>query len=319
LISPAVNIEAEHRVSTERTARIGIGTVQFGQDYAIDATEKRPDDREVARILRLAATAGVTILDTASTYGNAEQVLGRVLGRTQLFRIVTKTAVFNEASIRKEDSDTLLETFRSSLAALRVQSVYGLMIHKASNLIGDGGERLFDAMQNLKWKGQVKKIGVSVYDAAQIENVMARFPVDLVQVPVSILDQRLIAGGQLKTMKEQGIEIHARSVFLKGLAFADPAKLPDHFDRVRERLQAFRNAVAASGSTPQAVALSFILDNPNIDTVLCGVTSAAQLGQIIDCISGPSAAPLPDPQRFALTDPEILNPGRWPAFRIGVS
>ena len=318
-MSPAVNVATEHRGSTERTARIGIGTVQFGQDYAIDATETRPDDGEIARILRLAATAGITMLDTASAYGNAEKVLGRVLGRTQPFRIVTKTAVFNGASIRREDSDTLLETFRNSLEDLRVGSVYGLMIHKAPNLTGDGGERLFDAMQILKQQGQVQKIGVSVYDAAQIENVMARFPVDLVQVPVSILDQRLIAGGQLKTLKEQGVEIHARSIFLKGLVFADPAMLPDHFDSVRERLQAFRKAVAASGCTPQAVALSFILDNPNIDTVLCGVTSAAQLGQIVESISGPSAAPLPEQQRFALADPEILNPGRWPAFRIGVS
>ena len=319
MIFPVVNVGTEHRGWTERTARIGIGTVQFGQDYAIDASETRPDDGEIARILRMAETAGVTMLDTASAYGNAEEVLGRVLGRTQPFRIVTKTAVFNHTSIRREDSNTLLETFRTSLEALRVQSVYGLMIHKASNLTGDGGERLFDAMQNLKRKGQVKKIGVSVYDAAQIENVMARFPVDLVQVPVSILDQRLIAGGQLKTLKEHGVEIHARSVFLKGLVFADPGMLPDHFYRVREKLAEFRNAVAASGSTPQAVALSYILDNPEIDTVLCGVTSAAQLEQIVDSLSGPAAFPFPDPQRFALADPEILNPARWPAFSIGVS
>jgi hypothetical protein len=58
------------------------------------------------------------------------------------------------------------------------------------------------------------------------------------------------------------------------------------------------------------------LDHPDIDTVLCGVTSSAQLGQIIDSLVDTGAFLLPDPQRFALNNPEILNPARWPALKV---
>lgn len=297
-------------------SRLGIGTAQFGQEYAIGAGETRPGHGEIASILEMAAIAGIRVLDTASAYGDAEAVLGGVLPSGHQFRIVTKTAVYDREAMRPEDGDTLAEVFHKSLNDIGVGSVYGLMIHKASNLMGEGGEHLFDAMQNLKQKGRVEKIGVSVYDARQIESVLARFPIDLVQVPVSILDQRLVAGGQLRELKKKGIEIHARSVFLKGLVFADPRNLPDHFEDVRERLDAFREEVSARGATPQEAALSYVLDNPDIDTVLCGVTSAAQLSQIVSGM-GPSA--LPDPQRFALAGADILNPARWPAFSVATS
>jgi aryl-alcohol dehydrogenase-like predicted oxidoreductase len=308
--------ETDNNSYSSRTARLGIGTVQFGQDYAIDAAEVRPDDDEIARILHRATAAAVRVLDTASAYGNAEEVLGRLLAPGHQFRIVTKTPVFDGKNIRYEDRYTLTAALQKSLEALGTHSVYGLMIHKASNLTGEGGEHLFDAMLDLKRQALVEKIGVSVYDAGEIENVLARFPVDLVQVPVSILDQRLVAGGQLSAMKKRGIEIHARSVFLKGLVFVDPANLPDHFSDVREQLAHFREEVAACGATPQAVALSYVLDHPDIDTVLCGVTSSAQLGQIIDSLVDTGAFLLPDPQRFALNNPEILNPARWPALKV---
>lgn len=311
--------ETDKSLCPGRTARLGIGTVQFGQDYAIGAGEARPSDDDIARILHRAAAAGVRVLDTASAYGNAEKVLGRLLAPDHKFRIVTKSPVFAGGSIEREDRDTLVAAFRRSLDALGVRSVYGLMIHKASNLTGAGGEHLFDAMQDLRRQTLVEKIGVSVYDAEQIETVLARFPVDLVQVPVSILDQRLIAGGQLSALKKQGVEIHARSVFLKGLVFADPANLPDHFNEARAQLAGFRAEVAACGTTPQAAALSYVLDNPDIDTVLCGVTSSAQFGQIVDSLSGTGTFSLPDPQRFALSNPDVLNPARWPAFTVAAS
>jgi aryl-alcohol dehydrogenase-like predicted oxidoreductase len=311
-------VTAETEISDRRDwqSRLGIGTVQFGQEYAIGAGETRPGHAEIASILEIAASAGIRLLDTASAYGDAEAVLGGVLPPAHQFRIVTKTAVFDHEAIRPEDSDTLAAVFRKSLDDLGVGSVYGLMVHKASNLLGEGGGHLFDAMENLKQQGRVQKIGVSVYDAQQIEGVLARFPVDLVQVPVSIFDQRLVAGGQLHDLKKKGIEIHARSVFLKGLVFANPQNLPDHFAGARERLVAFHEEVSARGATPQEVALSYILDNPDIDTVLCGVTNVAQLGQIL---SGMGPSPLPDPQRFALAGADILNPARWPAFSVAAS
>ena len=63
------------------TARLGLGTVQFGLDYGITNTAGQCPRDEVAGILALAADRGIRLLDTAATYGTSEEVLGAVLPR----------------------------------------------------------------------------------------------------------------------------------------------------------------------------------------------------------------------------------------------
>ena len=237
-------------------ARLGLGTVQFGQDYAIAADESRPEAEEVRRILDLAAEGGVTFLDTASLYGNAEEILGRCLAPDHGFRIVAKTATFAGDAVGPAEAGDLRRVFLRTLYNLRTDRVHALIAHKAANLLGPGGEHLFDEMRRLRDEGRVGRIGASVYTAEQIEALLARFPVEFVQAPVSIFDQRLIAGGQLHRLKDMGVEIHARSVFLKGLIFAAPERLPAHFDSAKPRIAAFRHAAREAGLTPMAAALS---------------------------------------------------------------
>ena len=41
--------------------------------------------------------------------------------------------------------------------------------------------------------------------------------VDVVQLPYSVYDQRMLANGTLKMLRSKNIQVHARSVFLQGL------------------------------------------------------------------------------------------------------
>ena len=255
------------------------------------------------------------MIDTARAYGNAEAVIGRMMPSANPFRIVTKTPVFSDSRIATADGAALIKEFRQSLNDLRVPSVYGLMIHKADNLLSPGGERLFSAMESLRSDGLTGKIGVSVYSARQIETILDRFPIDLIQVPVSVLDQRLIESGHLKDLKKRGVEIHARSAFLKGLIFADPDLLPPQFGAAKPMLSELRSAAEAEGLDMATAALSFLFDIEEIDTVLIGVTRSSQLTAALDGIRNRGRARLRDPDRFSVSDPEIVNPAHWPDFR----
>ena len=83
----------------------------------------------------------------------------------------------------------------------------------------------------LKSEGLVKRIGVSVYDAAEIDGVLEIFRPDVVQLPLNIFDQRLIQSGHIKALQSAGIEIHARSAFLQGILLSERSALPDYFKR----------------------------------------------------------------------------------------
>ena len=181
--------------------KIGLGTVQFGLDYGVSNKEGKTAPDEVGRILKAAADRGVRVIDTAALYGSSEEALGSALPTGHRFDIVTKTRSFKKDSITPDDARILEEGFGASLSKLRSRSVYGLLLHDCDDLLAKGGGLLMAKMQGFKERGLVKKIGVSVYTASQIDRVMARFSIDIIQLPLSVFDQRLIQSGHLSRLK----------------------------------------------------------------------------------------------------------------------
>ena len=292
-------------------SRLGLGTAQFGLDYAVDKSEIRPDREEISGILDFASGQCIRYLDTANRYGSAEKNLGDTLAGDHRFRIVTKTPSFQKQKIEKKDAEELRSAFLRSLAHLKKPKVYALITHWAPDLIAPGGEYLFDAMLALRDEGLVDKIGSSIYTAKHIDGVLEKYPVQLIQAPVSLLDQRLVSGGYLKAIKESGVELHARSAFLRGLVFCDTERLAPHFDPIKPMLNRFHESLRRLRADPLSVCIRYLLDRPEIDTIVLGVTSRNQLEEIVEAIR--KAHRLPDAESFALDDPMFLDPNNWPA------
>ncbi len=289
--------------------KLGLGTAQFGLDYGVSNRSGKTPASEVAAILREAAAHGIEVLDTAPLYGDSEAAIGLALAGSDRFRIVTKTPAFGRRAIDANDIKHLRDTFLQSLQKLRLRSVYGLLVHHGEDLLAVNGERLFEAAHALKREGFVQKMGASVYDVQHIDALLAHFPIDLIQLPVSVFDQRLVASGHLHELKARGIEIHARSVFLQGLLLMPPEALPERFQPVRGHIAAYREFLRGQGVSPVEAALGFALALPEIDVMICGVNDLRQFQELI-AASG-TRLELREYRRFGLTDPDILDPSRW--------
>lgn len=261
--------------------RLGLGTAQFGLPYGISNAGGQPDRNEIARIIKRSAAAGVSLLDTAPLYGDSELRLGECVPPLSHFRIVTKTPHFANAVITAADAEQIDQSLRSSLNRLRQPRVYGLLVHQANDLLKPGGELLHRAMRALQQQGLVEKIGISAYSPEQIEQVTDRFGIDLLQAPISVLDQRLVESGRLARLKEDGVEIHARSVFLQGLLLMEPETTPPYFEPIRGVLRAWRAAADQHGLTPLEAALGFVSGLKEVDAVICGITSLSQLEELL--------------------------------------
>jgi aryl-alcohol dehydrogenase-like predicted oxidoreductase len=273
--------------------KLGLGTVQFGQAYGVSNTRGQVTPNDAAAILARAAEAGVRVLDTAANYGEAERVLAGL--DTAPFRIVTKTT-----SVRG-GAPAVVARARQSARALGADT---LLVHAAADL-DDGA--LWPALQALKAEGVFRNIGISVYVADDPAALAARYRPDVMQLPFSLLDQRLLRDGTLAKLKALGVEIHARSIFLQGLLFVNT--LPEKLRHAAPQLAAIKTAIADAGSTPLAAALGFVLSRPEIDVALVGVTTPAELDEIL------AAAALPPPDldwaALALEDETVLTPSRW--------
>ncbi|MEQ9370521.1 MAG: aldo/keto reductase [Coleofasciculus chthonoplastes F3-SA18-01] len=291
--------------------KLGIGTAQFGLDYGISNQEGKTPPAEVARILDIAAHSGVRVIDTASLYGTSEQVLGKTMPPGHHFDIVTKTPHFSKYSIPSEEVNYLEETFHQSLLNLDQSSVYGLLVHRADDLLVENGHLLMAKMLDLKQQGLVSKVGVSIYNSEQIERLLDKYSIDLVQLPINVLDQRFILGGYLSMLKTKGIEIHARSVFLQGLLLMQPDSLPNYFDSVKAHLRAYHDVIARQDISPIEAALAFVNDIDEIDVVLCGINNCQQLQQVLLAMDTPYGKGSRELANFAITNTSILNPSAW--------
>lgn len=289
--------------------KLGLGTVQFGLPYGISNQQGQTPLREVKIILEIASQKGIEVLDTATLYGNSEEVLGKCLDTEHGFKIVTKTPMFGGKLITAEDVLLLEKTFAQSLKKLKQNSLYGLLIHHSQDLLAADGDLLMESMINLRQKGLVKKIGVSVYTGRQIDDLLDRYnSIDIIQLPINVFDQRLLHGGHLARLKKRGIEIHARSIFLQGLLLMSPADLPDYFVSIKDHVQHYHNVLQSQGITTLQGALGFVLALSEVDVVLCGLNNLQQLQGI--CTAATQYAKN-NFSEFALSDEKILNPSLW--------
>lgn len=287
--------------------KLGIGTAQFGFDYGISNRAGKTSSSDVARVLDLASQAGVRWLDTAPAYGVSEMVLGEMLRPSHRFRVTTKIPRMDNP--RADPVKHLRNTFATSLLKLRHDELYGLLFHSSADLLGPSGKQLFAAATELKQEKRVAKIGVSVYTAQEIDAVCERFTIDLIQLPLSILDQRLLASGHLNYLSSQGTEIHARSIFLQGLLLMDPNDLDAQFDEVKRQLCRLREATSRSGTSLIVAALLFVCKLPEVSAAICGVNSVAQLSELL--VDESSTTAEMDYSDFAVEDGSTLDPRFW--------
>jgi aryl-alcohol dehydrogenase-like predicted oxidoreductase len=207
--------------------KLALGTAQFGLKYGIANQQGQVSHDEAKVVLALARARGMDTLDTAIAYGDSEQRLGEI--GIQDWRVVSKLPAIPEGC--GDIAQWVVAAVRDSLGRLKVGKLYGLLLHRPQQLLEKNGGQLYSALQQLKQDGLVQKIGISIYDPSELDNLCSSYQLDLVQAPFNIMDQRLIATGWLSRLAKQGTELHVRSVFLQGLLLMTPSDRPKKFDR----------------------------------------------------------------------------------------
>ena len=59
-----------------RISKLTLGTVALGMDYGISNSKGQPTEREARDVIGCALNNGINSIDTARTYGKAEELIG---------------------------------------------------------------------------------------------------------------------------------------------------------------------------------------------------------------------------------------------------
>lgn len=270
--------------------KIGLGTVQFGLSYGIANKTGQTKLDEVTKILDLAKEYQINVLDTASAYGNAEEILGN--NDLDSFLVISKFMPPKDEKINVQ--------LEESLKLLGLDQLYGYLAHRPISLLENPEQ--WEELLCFKDQGKVLKIGFSLNDPDEMEKLLDRgFLPDIVQVPFNYFDNRF--ENLLVILKSKGCEVHTRSTFLQGLFFMQPSELSPIFNEIKAdlcELQLMKEHLSVS-------LLNFVLQKEFIDKVIIGVESSKQLHQNIEGLH--NAKELPNLERTVSS--QIINPSQW--------
>ena len=285
--------------------QIALGTAQFGiPSYGVANTSGCLTIAEANRVLQCAQLSGIDTLDTAVAYGRSEEVLGHigVVG----WKVVTKLPAL--PSKCADVAGWIDAEVRGSLGRLRLDRLHGLLLHCPGDLLGPAGPEYLSALDTLKGSGLVDKVGVSIYAPEDLDSLFALRRFDLVQAPISILDQRMIHSGWTRRLAREGVELHARSAFLQGLLLMPETVRMQRFPCWSNIWQIWSDWLKQTRLTPLRACLAYALSVEGVDRVIVGVDCLAHLEEIVQAATAdlPSLPRWPEP-----IDPILLNPRLW--------
>ncbi|WP_429119838.1 aldo/keto reductase [Aeromonas allosaccharophila] len=277
--------------------RLALGTVQFGLDYGVSNRDGQVSDGELDAIIALARHAGIDTLDTAQAYGNAEQRLGK--------RDITGFALIDKLAPGLPLTD-VHDAVNHSMQLLGRKRLDGLLLHRSQ----DASPALFELLAELQQQGTVGKLGVSVYSPEELGAwIAAGYPLELVQLPANLLDQRFLRTGWLDKLVEMGCEIHVRSLFLQGLLLMQPAQRPDYFYRFSAKLEQFDNW--RPSLSPLGKALSIMTDLPEVSRFVIGVCHKQELAAIVAASHALHQCNEAEIAPLASIEQDLINPALW--------
>ena len=290
---------------SENISRIAIGTAQYGMNYGIANKTGKISDLEMNRILNKAKDHNILTIDTAKSYGDCEQKLGKQI--VDEFRVITK--VSNLTQSRNNTNAFLLEELKDSLGKLNLINLDTLLLHRSNDLLDYKKKEIYQSLISCKEAGLINKIGISADNVSDVESIINIFDIDVVQFPLNIFNRELIESGLLKFLKNKKIEVHARSIFLQGLLLMEKKELNPYFNNWSSLFEDWEEWNQNNNFTKLEACLKYVVMFKEIDKYIVGIDSLQHLQEIIKILNSKNSKKVP----IALSSKEeaLINPSKW--------
>ena len=266
-------------------------------------------------MLNAAIRQGVDAIDTSSLYGDAESLVGAFLRQSPVSRenlyIVSKFGLSSFEGLSASECVRQLDReLESSLSKMGIEYLDAYICHVPSAV---RDERIVQAMVSLRESGKARKVGFSVYETEEAVAAIDTHAVDFLQIPLSILDQRMSVEGVLDRAVEAGVELHARSAFVQGLALMAESEVPEHLAAIRPVIARLDKLCRDFGIGRRDLAMAFVRDHRQISHLVFGVHDLNQLRENINSFSVdvPEEAIREAKRLFADVDPCLVMPNKW--------
>jgi aryl-alcohol dehydrogenase-like predicted oxidoreductase len=265
---------------------VEVSVVGFG---AAALGESSMSEKEAEALLHGALDEGITLVDTARSYGVSEERVGRLLGARRSTVVLSTKGGYGVQGVADWTGEAVACGIDDALARLRTTTIDVFHLHSCDEHTLARGD-ILDALARAKEAGKVRVVAYSGENEA-LERALAIDAFGSVQCSVNLFDQRA-----LRTLLS-GRALGGVGVLAKRPLGNAPWRFqgPPHGDYAWEywhRMCAMRLDPAALGGLDWAeLALRFAVYAPGVTSVLVGTKSLAHLRANI---AAASCGPLPE-------------------------
>jgi spore coat polysaccharide biosynthesis protein SpsF (cytidylyltransferase family)/aryl-alcohol dehydrogenase-like predicted oxidoreductase len=305
------------RVHSELT----LGTAQLGMEYGIVNRHGKPSQHLATAMVRRAISHGVSALDTARAYGEAEPILGRALSGAWRSRVEVVTKLDLPESLRTDANPEAVrtavdESVAQSCAALGTNQLNTLLLHRDAHRYL-WGAAVWHRLQELRQEGLISVLGTSVYEPSEALDALEDKSIQHLQVPLNILDRRWKSTGVDRALaKRPDVVVHARSVFLQGILINSaecwpPATGYDAASCIRQLHALVKRFDRVSVAD---LCVAYVRAQSWITSVVVGCETMSQLAENLELFRLPKLTPeqCEEVETIVPAAPDaLLNPSRW--------
>lgn len=301
----------------QRLSRFSLGAVQLGMTYGLGPNNEKPSEENAFALLDRAFELGVNSIDTANNYGDSEAVIGHWLARRrgqglELPWVVTKIGPLRHGSydILRDDVLRQVEQCQKNLGT---ETIDCLMLHNFEDY-GDDRDNMQKIFRELKDQNAYRFSAISAYSRHDY-GVIAESGFDATQIPLNVFDWKQIESGGIEKLREAGMIVFVRSVFLQGLVFCKPEELDPRMAFCDPVVARFRELCEQFDMSPAMLALSFVFSVPGVSAAVLGCQNTSQLES--NCALMEQVKRLTPEQMqilreaFRETEERVTNPGLW--------
>ena len=268
-----------------KMSKLTLGTVQLGMNYGIANKTGKPSIKKAFEILDTAIKGGINSFDTANKYGNSEEVLGKYFSSSNCKMkeplVTTKFSIDTSQGIDSSSIERQIYGYvENSLETLKLQKIPVYMLHYPPKYI-KYCDIIPQILKRLKDEGLIEKAGISVYNYPEVGELLQNELYEAVQLPMNIFDLRMLHTGILDKLKNTGRIVFVRSVFLQGLFFMDPEKMPESLMSTSRYLKDIHELAQHENLSVAQLALSFIRDMEGVTSLVLGAETPEQVADNI--------------------------------------
>lgn len=260
--------------------KLSLGCAQFGMNYGFTNERGKVDEDEVKKIIDYAIANDIKNFDTAQSYGNSEEVLGKFIKNYSGIKIMSKFSNNSNDIYVDKDINSWEMNFQNSLNKLNINKIDCFLIHNSIDLKKNGKEILEEWLISLIKRKLINRLGISIYSISDLNSICLD-NYGLIQTPISLYDQRLVNNKTFEKITKKNISIFARSIFFQGLLLVNSDKWPTSISR-KFKLHHSKFLHSLNKELRIEICLKFIKSCSFIDSSLIGITSLDELKEVVN-------------------------------------